>query len=63
MTMLFSKGDAIRSDRIAVNARRISKVRVINQSGRHKAIELTVWDNAHCTIDRPLKTRPQNQAG
>ena len=33
MTTLFSEGDAIRGDRITVNARRIRKVRVINPGG------------------------------
>ena len=59
MTTLFNKGDAIRGDRIRINARRVSKSRVINQSGRHKAVELTVWDNAHCIIEKPLKVRPK----
>ena len=61
MPTLFDVGDALKGDRIAINARRIGNSTLINQSGRHKASSLTVRDNAHCVIEKPLKARPKSQ--
>ena len=58
-TTLFDTGDAIRGDRILIIARRISPSRVINQSGRHRAVTVTARDNAHCVIQVPLYPRPK----
>lgn len=49
------EGDIIKGDRIIGEARRISDVKVIVKSGRHKAQRITLRDNAMCLIDKKLK--------
>jgi hypothetical protein len=49
------KGDTIKGDRIIGEARKISDVKVIVKSGRHKAQRITLRDNAMCLIDKKLK--------
>ncbi len=61
MATLFERGDAQRGDRIAINARRLSRPRIIARSGRHEAQESITWDNVYCIIEVPLKARPQQQ--
>ena len=58
-TTLFDIGDALRGDRIRIVARRTSQPKVVNQSGRHKAIEVIARDNAYCVIEVPLNSRPR----
>ncbi|MBL7126639.1 MAG: hypothetical protein ISS58_05480 [Dehalococcoidales bacterium] len=48
-------GDALRGDRIAVEARRIDKVIVMKRTHGHKGQFTTLRDNAYCIIDKPLK--------
>jgi hypothetical protein len=62
MTTLFEAGDAIRGDRIAVNARRLGPSRVVSRSGRHNAQELVAKDEVYCVIEMPLSVRPKGQA-
>ncbi len=57
-TTLFDYGDALRGDRIAITARKLSKPALVNQSGRHKATRFTARDNVHCVIEKPLAARP-----
>ena len=59
MATLFDAGDALRGNRLRIVARRISQPKVVNQSGRHKAIEVIVRDNAYCVIEMPLYPRPK----
>ena len=56
-------GDALRGDRIAINARRLSEITVEAGSGRHRRRSLTARDNVYCVIDKPLKAKPKAQAG
>ena len=58
-TTLFEKGDAVRGERLAMDARRLSKISRVNQSGRHKAQYITAHDSAFCVIEMPLKARPK----
>ena len=60
MTTLLNVGDALRGDRVAINARRISKPQVIAASGRHSASEIVARDNVHCVIEMPLRARPKS---
>ena len=60
MATLFDVGDALRGDRIRIVARRISQHKVVNQSGRHKAIEVIARDNAYCVIEVALYPRPKD---
>jgi len=49
------KGDSLRGDRIAVQARKIDKVVVIKRTHSHRGQFTTLRDNAFCIIDKPLK--------
>lgn len=55
MTIYTQTGTIIKGDRIIAEARKISDVRVIVKSGRHKAQRITLKDNAMCYIDKKLK--------
>jgi len=48
-------GDMIKGDRIIGESRRISDIKVIIKSGRHKAQRIILKDNAMCLIDKKLK--------
>ena len=58
MTTLLDTGDALRGDRIAITARRLSKPAIVNQSGRHKTGRIIARDNVYCVIEMPLTARP-----
>ena len=62
MPTLFNNGDILRGDRIAINARRLSNPRVVNQSGRHNASSLTAHDPVYCMIEKPLSATPKKQS-
>ena len=59
MPTLFDKGDALRGDRVAINARRLSRTQVIARSGRHEAQAIVARDEVYCVIEMPLKARPK----
>jgi hypothetical protein len=48
-------GDTIKGDKILAEARKISKVKVITKSGRHKAQKTVLRDNAICVIDKEFE--------
>jgi hypothetical protein len=60
MPTLFESGDGLRGDRIAINARRLSRPQVIALSGRHEAQAITARDNVYCVIEMPLRARPRD---
>lgn len=47
-------GDALRADRIAVKARRMSAVEVQHGSAKHRIQTSTLEDEAYCVIEVPL---------
>lgn len=49
------EGEAIKGDRIIGEARKISDIRVIVKSGRHKAQRIILRENAMCILDKKLK--------
>ncbi len=59
MPTLFEMGDALRGDRVAINARRLSQPSVIRGSGRHQAQATVARDNVYCVIEMPLRARPK----
>lgn len=61
-TTLFGIGDALRGDRVAINARRISDPQVINQSGEHRSRAVIARDNVFCVIEMPLSVRPKSSS-
>ena len=48
-------GDALRGDRIAVQAFEIAPVRVIQRSGSHRGQSTILRKDAFCIIEIPLK--------
>lgn len=53
----YEAGTAIRGDRIAAKARKISKVEVRHgEYGSHRAQCLTLKEGAYCIIEVPLKS-------
>jgi hypothetical protein len=48
-------GDALRAERIAVQARAIDRPRVVEGSGRDKIQRTTLRGSAYCVIQIPLK--------
>ena len=48
-------GDALRGDKVAVQAFEIDPVRVMQRSGSHKGQFTTLRKNAYCIIELPLK--------
>ena len=48
-------GDALRGDKIAVQARSIDTGRVTKRTHRHQGQFATLRDNAYCVIKIPLK--------
>ena len=48
-------GDALRGDKIAVQAFKIDPIMVMQRSGSHKGQFTTLRKNAYCIIDIPLK--------
>lgn len=60
MPTLLDRGDAIRGNRIAINARQFGKRSVIARSGRHQTQSITARDNVYCVIEMPLKARPRD---
>lgn len=51
-----NKGDALRADKIAVQARSISPITYTKRTHRHKGQFATLRDNAYCVIEVPLKS-------
>lgn len=58
---LLDAGDSLRGSRVLINARQLSKPRVINLTHRHEAQEIIARDNVYCVIEMPLAARPGNQ--
>jgi len=55
MTIYTKKGDCLQGDKIIVEASKIAKVKVIVKTGRHKAQQTVLSDNAFCVIDRKFE--------
>ncbi|MDL2270493.1 hypothetical protein LJC03_01640 [Methanobrevibacter sp. OttesenSCG-928-I08] len=55
MVTYTDEGTIIKGNRIVAEARKLSKPKVINKTGRHKSIKIVLTDNAECTIIKKLK--------
>ena len=55
MGVYTKSGDILKGNIIRVEARKIGKIKVIANSGRHKAQKTVLRDNAICVIDRELE--------
>jgi hypothetical protein len=51
-----NKGDAIRADRIAIEARNINTVTIHKRTHKHRGQFAIARDNAYCVIEIPLKS-------
>lgn len=56
MTTHYEVGDALRGERIAVQARGIGKIVIKKGSSRHRIQATTLRDSAYCVIEKPLRT-------
>jgi hypothetical protein len=56
LTTYYSAGDAIRGDRIAVEARDIGNQVVIKGSHTHKIQRTRIRGSAYCVIEQPLRS-------
>lgn len=45
-------GDELIGDRILAEARKLSKPRLIIKTGRHRAQQITLWEDAYCVIQK-----------
>ena len=52
---LHSVGDALRAEKISVQARDIDRPRIVKGSGRDKIQKTTLRTSAYCVIDMPMK--------
>ena len=50
-----SIGDALRAEKISVQARDIDNPRIVKGSGRDKIQKTTLRGSAYCVIDMPMK--------
>ncbi len=55
MTIYFEEGDAVKGDLLVAEARKISKPKVVPKSGRHKAIQVVLQENAFCVVRKKLR--------
>ena len=55
MKVHYELGDALKADRIAVKARDIDKIRLVEGSHRHRIQFTTLRGSAYCVIEIPLK--------
>jgi len=51
MTTVYRKGDYLKGKKVICESRKMSPIRVINKTGRHKAQQITLQDNVDCYID------------
>jgi len=52
------EGDSLHGDKIVCEARKISKPVIIIKTGRHKAQQIALWENAFCVIEKKLRFLP-----
>jgi len=55
MPVYRNKGDVLRADKIAIEARSISSVVYSKRTHHHQGQFATARDNAYCVIEIPLK--------
>ena len=55
MAIYIKKGDRLRANKVECNARKISRKKKANKTGRHKTQSITLIDNVECEIVKELK--------
>ena len=56
MKTYYGLGDALKADRIAVQARDIDRIRVVEGSSEHRIQSTTLRGSAFCVIELPIKS-------
>ena len=56
MRTLYEAGDNLKAERIAVTARDIDKIRIINDTSRHRAQATKLRGSVYCVIDLPFRS-------
>jgi len=56
MSTYYGPGDALKADRIAVQARNIDTPYIVKGSGKHRTQSTKLRDSAFCVIELPLKS-------
>jgi hypothetical protein len=51
----YQLGDALKADRIAVQAREVDRILVVEGSGKHRIQSTTLRGSAFCVIELPLR--------
>ena len=52
----YERGDALSAERIAVEARDIDRIRLIEGSGKHRVQSTRLRNSVFCVIEVPLKS-------
>ena len=55
MVIHIKKCDKLRANKVECNARKISRKKKTNKTGRHKIQSITLTDNVECEIIKELK--------
>ena len=55
MATYVKKGDKIKGEKIKCEARKISRPKPVNKSGRHKTQQIDLKNNAECVIEKETK--------
>lgn len=54
MTTVYRKGDHLKGKKVICESRKMSPIKIINKTGRHKAQQIILRDNVDCYIDIEL---------
>ncbi len=55
MSIHYKAGDALKGDMLIGRARKLTKLRTVVFSGRHKSQQLMLQENAFCRIEKKLR--------
>lgn len=55
MATYVKKGDRIKGEKIKCEARKVSRPKLVNKSGRHKTQQIDLKNNAECIIEKETK--------
>jgi len=61
MRVYYEEGDAVKGDQLVAEARDIGKPGVTVKTGRHKARQVVLWENAFCVIRKKLRFLPRSR--
>lgn len=54
ITTVYRKGDYLKGKKVICESRKMSPIKIINKTGRHKAQQIILRDNVDCYIDIEL---------